>query len=89
MRDLRKELQNRDVIIAGLKSKLGDQCAIELKNRKLSEELRKLKDGLALLLKETPSLLDRLTTMAASTGMVSRRSRFELLSSRGRQRGVS
>lgn len=71
MRYLRKELHDRDVIIAGLQSKLGDQCALNLKNRQLAQELRKLKDGLVLLLQEHPSLLDRLTSMKTPTGKVS------------------
>ncbi|KAH7693880.1 hypothetical protein AAVH_39080, partial [Aphelenchoides avenae] len=70
VRYLRKELHDRDVIIAGLQSKLGDQCALNLKNRQLAQELRKLKDGLVLLLQEHPSLLDRLTSMKTPTGKV-------------------
>ncbi|KAH7711923.1 hypothetical protein AAVH_20767, partial [Aphelenchoides avenae] len=66
LRQLRQELRERDVVIKRLHSKLGAQCALELENRNLQQELRQLKGGLARLLQEDPHLRDKLTAMTAA-----------------------
>ncbi|KAH7707167.1 hypothetical protein AAVH_25600 [Aphelenchoides avenae] len=63
---LRRELQNRDVVVSRLQSKLGAQCALELENRKLQQELRALKDGLARMLQQEPHLRDKLAAKTAA-----------------------
>lgn len=63
LRRLRQELQDRDVVTKRLKSKLGAQCALELEKRKLQQELRQFKDGMARLLQQEPHLRDKLAAM--------------------------
>lgn len=60
---LRRELRDRDVVIARQQLKLGAECAAELENRKTQQELRAIKDGLARLLEEDPPLRGKLASM--------------------------
>lgn len=51
------------MVISRLKAKLAKQCEVELENRKLQQELRELKDGMARLLQQDTHLKDKLTAM--------------------------
>ncbi|KAH7711917.1 hypothetical protein AAVH_20761 [Aphelenchoides avenae] len=66
MRRLREELRDRDVVIARLQSELGGLYELKLKNRQLTQELRNVKDGTAILLQLNRSLQDRLTSSETS-----------------------
>lgn len=84
MRRLREELRDRDVVIARLQSELGGLYELKLKNRQLTQELRNVKDGTAILLQLNRSLQDRLTSSETSPEKVRRIKR--LLSEINRQK---
>ncbi|KAH7711918.1 hypothetical protein AAVH_20762 [Aphelenchoides avenae] len=88
LRLLRQELRDRDIVIKRLQSKLGAQCAAELENRKLQQELRQLKDGLVRLLQEDPHLRDKLTTMTVCHKVLDTRLLFKSSCAELPSRGV-